>query len=91
MKPKSPTSGWGGARPNSGRKSDWNDGETKVVRVAVSVADILLRIGKKIAGKQFSIDKCLLVDLSNLKTYKLRGEDVVKVSDLVKENILKDD
>jgi hypothetical protein len=38
----------GGARENSGRKPNWNLGDTKAIRIPVAIADTLLSIARRL-------------------------------------------
>ncbi|MEG3879315.1 hypothetical protein QT972_18340 [Microcoleus sp. herbarium7] len=47
------TSNWGGSRPGAGNKYKWRHGETKAVRIPISIADEVLEVAKAIDSGEF--------------------------------------
>lgn len=75
----------GGARPNSGKKSTWNYGETTTVRVPKALAEYLKSIARKIdQGEQPFSPSEKSIDFSGIAMSQIDGELAVKLVDLVK-------
>ena len=59
------TSNWGGSRPGAGNKYKWRHGQTKAVRIPISIADEVLEVAKAIdAGTPPTDYDCVTQSLS---------------------------
>lgn len=75
----------GGARPNSGKKSTWNYGETTTIRVPKALAEYLKSIARKIdQGEQPFPNSEKIIDFSGVPMSQINGDLAVKLFDLVK-------
>jgi hypothetical protein len=64
----------GGARENSGRKPNWNLGETKAIRIPVAIAHTLLSVARRLdEGEKLEsiITPCSQASLPQLSPYEL--------------------
>jgi hypothetical protein len=76
----------GGSRERAGRKSKWNHGRTKMIRVPESLAESILEIAHKL-DEQESIgfeSNSYSVDLSTLNIPTIRGKRFVFLQDLLR-------
>lgn len=75
----------GGARPNSGKKSTWNYGETTTIRVPKVLAEYLKSIARKIdQGEQPFQSSEKSINFSGVPMSQVNGELAVKLVDLAK-------
>jgi hypothetical protein len=77
----------GGKRDGAGRKSTGNPTKSIVRRLTLEEVDRLNNYDQLIAKLEEKVSH--LLTIKDFKTYKLKGESVIKVEDLIEAGILK--